>query len=72
MNEQGQRVTLGVEPTYDPDDRMVCPNGHVQEDDEYQPGYGLAYGGGLGTYYYCTTEGCDWFWKVLDWEESHI
>ncbi len=27
-------------------------------------GFGLAYGG-YGPYEFCTTEGCDWFWKEV-------
>ena len=32
---------------------------------EMEMGYGLA-GGGIGPYFYCTTEGCDGFKKFQD------
>ena len=65
------RVKLGMPPTYNDKDQMVCPVcGAVQELDEFQPGYGFAYGGGLGTYWYCTASGCDWFYKIIDPAES--
>jgi hypothetical protein len=32
---------------------------------EMEVGYGLA-GGGIGPYFYCTTEGCDGFKKFQD------
>lgn len=44
---------------------MFCPKCLVQID--AQAGYGLAYGG-MGVYWSC--EECDWFYKVLDAEES--
>lgn len=34
-----------------------------------QTGYGLA-GGGIGVYFYCETEGCDFFHKIQDEEEE--
>ena len=32
-------------------------------------GYGFAGGGGLGTYTFCSSEGCDWSIKVHDDED---
>ncbi len=29
-------------------------------------GYGLAGGGGLGSYQFCPKDSCDWFYKWLD------
>lgn len=47
-------------------DKMFCPK-CLEEINGY-PCYGLAYGG-IGTYWECYADGCDWFYKVLDSEE---
>lgn len=39
-----------------------CPKCH---NETIEDGYGLC-GGGIGMYSYCTTEGCDYFYKVQD------
>lgn len=31
-----------------------------------ESGYGFAFGGGLGTYTFCTDETCDWYVKAAD------
>lgn len=33
-------------------------------------GYGLAGGGGCGSYIYCNNPKCDWFYKMLDADET--
>ena len=33
-------------------------------------GYGLAHGGGIGHYQYCSNPKCDWFYKMLDADET--
>ena len=48
-------------------DRMFCPK-CLNEIWDQDAGYGLAYGG-MGTYWCCEQEGCDWFYKIMDMEQ---
>lgn len=49
------------------DGQMFCPK--CLERIEPSPGYGLVFGG-MGVYWYCETEGCEWFYKVMDAEDD--
>ncbi len=40
-----------------------CPKCLERIDSE--PGYGLAFGG-MGTYWACEQDNCDWFYKIMD------
>jgi hypothetical protein len=65
------RTTIGIPYTIDDNDIARCPICNAQiDDDEYNPGYGFAYGGGLGTYTVCSSDECDWFYKELDLAEK--
>ncbi len=60
-------TTLGIPYEINAQDRGCCPLCKTPiEDDDYNPGYGIAYGGGLGTYWVCSNDACDWFFKELD------
>jgi hypothetical protein len=55
------------EPFFGHGDRIFCPKClHEITDD---PGYGLAYGG-MGTYWVCEQDDCDWFFKQMDRDEE--
>lgn len=44
--------------------RTFCPK-CFKEFFEDDTGYGLAFGG-MGVYYTCGNEDCDWFYKIMD------
>lgn len=46
-------------------DHLFCPRCLSEIDPE--PGYGLAYSG-MGTYWVCDADDCDWFYKIMDAE----
>ena len=46
--------------------RMFCPK--CLEEIADDPGYGLAFGG-MGVYWFCEQDGCDWFYKIMDADE---
>jgi hypothetical protein len=61
---QGIRF-LGTPPNCDEDYVNWCPDCGRRLVDAHQ-GYGLAHGGGLGTYIWCSNLRCEWFYKMLD------
>ena len=61
---------VGGPPPIDDGDIIRCPKCRADLTDEYIPGYGMSYGGGLGKYWYCTSDDCDWFYKELDEDEQ--
>jgi hypothetical protein len=62
--------TLGTEPNYDANYKASCPVCGSDIDRLECEGYGLAFGGGLGSYLFCPAEDCKWFYKWLDAEET--
>lgn len=48
--------------------REFCPKCFKEITNE-EAGYGLAFGG-MGTYWTCGNDDCDWFYKIMDLEES--
>lgn len=56
-------VTKGIPFVSDDDDVPRCPLCGADLTDEYQPGFGFAFGG-FGTYWYCTSDDCPWFYKI--------
>jgi hypothetical protein len=67
-DEQSRVIAFGTARPVD----EHCPECGTLCDNDCQ-GYGLAYGGGCGTYSFCANEQCDWFWKILDREEvGHV
>jgi hypothetical protein len=46
---------------------FFCPK--CLERIENDPGYGLAYGG-MGAYWMCEQDACDWFYKIMEEEEG--
>jgi hypothetical protein len=55
------------EPFFGCGDRIFCPKCLTEITGE--PGYGLAYGG-IGTYWVCDADNCEWFFKKMDDEEG--
>ena len=47
--------------------RLFCPKCLAEIADD--PGYGLAFGG-MGSYWVCDEEGCGWFYKEMDRDET--
>lgn len=47
--------------------QMFCPKCLSPIDAD--AGYGLAFGG-MGSYWVCDAEGCDWFYKIMDRDEE--
>jgi hypothetical protein len=47
------------------DGKQVCPECGAPA----ESGYGLM-GGGVGVYAFCTSDSCDWFWKMQDDDEG--
>lgn len=60
---------LGTPPKTDESYVSWCPEcgRRLVESGE---GYGLAFGGGMGSYLSCSNSRCNWFYKMLDAEES--
>ena len=63
FQESGKR-TIGLKPL-----RIAgverCPLCNADLTDEFIPGFGLAYGG-YGLYWYCTSDDCPWFYKIME------
>ena len=57
--------TIGTPPDTDKDYVSWCPK-CGRRLSEHHEGYGLAGGGGLGRYMWCSNSKCDWFYKMLD------
>ena len=58
-------IPFDTKPGPDGDSEIpLCPLCGADLTDEFIPGYGLAYGG-FGTYWYCTSEDCDWYYKEM-------
>ena len=60
---------IGEPPNTDENYVAWCPKcGHRLQEGKCE-GYGLAMGGGIGHYIYCSNSKCDWFYKMLDANE---
>lgn len=59
---------LGEPPMSDADYVEWCPKCGRRLVPEHN-GYGLAFGGGCGSYIYCSNPKCGWFYKMLDADE---
>ena len=64
FQENGRR-TIGIPPNREIEGEELCPLCGSNLADEYIPGFGFAYGG-YGTYWYCTSETCLWFYKEME------
>jgi hypothetical protein len=64
FQESGRR-TVGIPPNREIEGKEFCPLCGADLEDEFIPGFGLAHGG-YGTYWYCTSETCPWFYKVME------
>jgi len=64
---EGLKV-VGTPPNTDKDYVSWCPKcgRRLMDHDE---GYGLAYGGGIGHYIFCSNSKCDWVYKWLDGDD---
>ena len=60
-------LTIGTPPYTDKHYVNWCPN-CGRRLMAHNEGYGLAMGGGLGHYIWCSNPRCDWFYKMLDAE----
>ena len=61
---------LGEPPNSDKDYVAWCPKCGRRLPEGHCEGYGFAMGGGMGHYIYCNNPKCDWFYKMLDAEET--
>lgn len=66
FQENGQ-ITIGIPPIRFRSilEKEFCPLCGADLEDDFIPGFGLAYGG-YGTYWYCTDENCQWFYKKME------
>ena len=60
---------IGEVPDSLPDYTEICPQCKTPLSHEDE-GYGFAFGGGLGHYWTCPNEQCEWFVKWLDPKEN--
>lgn len=65
----GEKTRGGPEPLQSKShpELMFCPKCCERIDSD--AGYGLAFGG-MGTYWVCDQDNCDWFYKIMDPEEQ--
>lgn len=64
IQDDGQ-ITKGFPPDRSIEGIELCPLCGADLKDDFIPGFGLAYGG-YGTYWYCTSDDCPWFYKEME------
>ena len=72
LDESAQGEKFRGEPplTSADETREFCPKCFIEVTDA-DTGYGLAFGG-MGTYWTCDNEDCDWFYKIMDPNEEDV
>lgn len=61
--------SIGTPPDVDADYVARCPECKTLLDGSTE-GYGFAMGGGIGSYQYCPSDQCGWFYKLIHGTEA--